>query len=214
MSRKLIGAGTLVLLVFALASPLAQAARYGPLTSIDPAPTFTPSPNPGPAPTVFPEPESSTLIVQLRFQGRPKAPDNMLALPVSFILQLSGAYGVGGDAHTDANGIFTVDVSKFTNGKYTLWVKSPKYLANATSVLLNGDSNIPADGGTLLAGDANDDNVVNGIDVSILKNTFNKSSGDKGYDGRADFDGNKIVDKYDRDLLLGNYGEAGAVPPK
>ena len=47
--------------------------------------------------------------------------------------------------------------------------------------------------GLLLEGDANNSNNVDAVDFSILKGTFGKSVGQPGYDGRADFNGDQVV---------------------
>jgi len=62
------------------------------------------------------------------------------------------------------------------------------------------------------AGDADNNNVVNASDFTILKNTFGKSSGQLGYDDRADFNGDLVVNSGDFTLLKGNFGIAGAPP--
>jgi hypothetical protein len=68
------------------------------------------------------------------------------------------------------------------------------------------------DWGLMLAGDANDDNVVDHDDLRILNATYGKSIGDPGYDDRADFDGNRTVDINDRKLMMDNFGTSGAPP--
>ena len=45
-----------------------------------------------------------------------------------------------------------------------------------------------------------------------MKGTFGKGSGDPGYDDRADFDGNLLVNATDFILLKGNFGQGGAPP--
>ena len=61
----------------------------------------------------------------------------------------------------------------------------------------------------LRAGDCTSDNVVGGQDFSTLKNTFGKSSGQPGYDGRADFNRDDVVNSGDFSLLKGNFGQGG-----
>ena len=53
-------------------------------------------------------------------------------------------------------------------------------------------------------------NQVDIVDFSILRSTFGKSSGQPGYDGRADFDANQQVDTLDFSLLRANFGQSGA----
>ena len=66
--------------------------------------------------------------------------------------------------------------------------------------------------GVILAGDANNNDIVNVIDFHILKMTFGKSSGDTGFDRRADFNDNGAVNILDFNLIKGNFGQEGAPP--
>ena len=66
--------------------------------------------------------------------------------------------------------------------------------------------------GTMRAGDADNDNLVNSADFNILKNSYGKGSGDPGYDDRADFNGDNLVSAADFNLLKANFGTAGADP--
>lgn len=64
----------------------------------------------------------------------------------------------------------------------------------------------------MLAGDVNNDNVVNTTDFNAFKSTNGKSCGQTGYDGRADFNNDCIVNVNDFNLLRGNFGRTGAPP--
>ena len=65
--------------------------------------------------------------------------------------------------------------------------------------------------GTLLEGNANDDKQVNIIDFSILSASYMTSAGDAGYDARADFDRNDIIDIRDFGLLGKNYSQESPI---
>jgi hypothetical protein len=65
--------------------------------------------------------------------------------------------------------------------------------------------------GTLLEGDANDDNCVNAPDFSILRTAFGKSQGQPGYDPRADFNQDGAVNAPDFSLLRTNFGRCGDI---
>ena len=54
------------------------------------------------------------------------------------------------------------------------------------------------------------DNVVGSQDFSTLKSTFGKSSGQPGYDDRADFNRDGVVSSAYFSLLKGNFGQGGA----
>ena len=58
----------------------------------------------------------------------------------------------------------------------------------------------------ILVGDANKDNVVNMSDFGILAATYGKSTGQTGYDSRADFNGDGVIKLSDFGLLAKNYG--------
>jgi hypothetical protein len=54
-----------------------------------------------------------------------------------------------------------------------------------------------ADFAIKIAGDLNGDNVVNCVDLSIVKASMGKRTGQAGFDARADVDGNGVVDARD-----------------
>jgi len=131
---------------------------------------------------------------------------------VTLTLSLNGStYDFPGEI-TDANGYFTVTTTGLAGGMYQWRVKGPQSLANLGSVGLNGAMFTYAEMGILLTGDASDDNVVDITDFTILRTTFGKSSGDPGYDARADFNGDRLVEIGDFNLLKGNFGKMGAPP--
>ena len=59
--------------------------------------------------------------------------------------------------------------------------------------------------GTLLEGNANDDNIVSISDFGILAVAFMKLDGEAGFDARADFDCNGIINIADFGLLAVNF---------
>jgi hypothetical protein len=207
MSRKLIGAGTLVILVLALASPLVQAAKYSSPTSNGPgpgpAPTATILPGPGPV-------KHSLLSVKVTFEGRTDPSKGSRALEIRYHLSpisFDGADIRDGVLTADTNGSFILDVTKMQKGTYVLWVKSPLYLALLTPVELNGDESIQVNP-SLLVGDANDDNVVNTKDMEIVKDSFGTDN------PNADFNGDKVVNALDSDLLRRNFNKEGDPKPE
>ena len=160
-----------------------------------------------PTPTATP-----ILVGHLNWQGRPAQPSSLQQLPVTITLK-TGAFEVNYPVRTtDASGFFTVPVSSLANGAYTWRVKGPKYLANAGPVNLNGSAVTTVEMGLLRVGDANNDNVVNVNDFTIMKSTFGKSVGQLGYDDRADFTGDQLVAVSDFTLLKGSFGLSGAPP--
>jgi hypothetical protein len=65
--------------------------------------------------------------------------------------------------------------------------------------------------GTLLEGNANNNEVINIVDFSILAGAYNKNNGEPGYNAMADFDGNGRVSMADFSLLSGNYTRVSPV---
>jgi hypothetical protein len=193
MPRKLISAGTLLLLALALLSPPGHAAANGPssqgVSTLD------------------------LLYVQVPLEGRPAAPSKLLIGTVYYHLTLGHVIDLYDKSTTDENGIFTIDVTGLPKGDYGLWVKNPMFLANATQVRLPDAVGETAVMEPLMAGDADNSNVVTAVDFNILKLTFGKSAGQPGYDARADFDGNSMIDIGDFQLLRNRFGAAGACEP-
>jgi hypothetical protein len=66
--------------------------------------------------------------------------------------------------------------------------------------------------GSILLGDADNNNCIALVDFSLTRNSFGKSIGDPGYDPRADFNGDDAVNVSDFSLLRNNYGQCGAAP--
>lgn len=190
-------------------------------------PTYTPTDTPVPTDTpTFTPPFTSTptdtpaatpvLVGHVFWQGRPAQPHARQALPITVTLRLQsgGPYYDYTGLTTDASGFFTIPMGALLNGLYNIRVKDPKYLASSTSLNLTGASVTNVELGTQLAGDADNNNVVNATDFSIMKNTFGKGPGDPGYDDRADFDGNQVVNTTDFSILKGSFGSGGSLPLK
>lgn len=133
-------------------------------------------------------------------------------LPISLTLKLGPNESDYPYQNTDASGYFTVSVNSLVNGTYNWRVKGPKYLANSGTFALTNVSTTYVEMGVMRVGDANDDNVVNIIDFTIMKATFGKSVGDPGYDDRADFNGDQVVSIADFNLMKLNFGLGGAPP--
>jgi Dockerin type I domain len=148
-------------------------------------------------------------VGHVTWQGPPPQPDVRQQLPISLTLR-SGASEVNYSPQTtDASGFFSYTVASLPPGEYEWRVKGPKYLANCGIVTLTGSGVTPAEMGLMRVGDANNDNVINAMDFTILKSTFGKSMGDPGYDDRADFNGDQVVNTADFTLLRGNFASSG-----
>ncbi len=111
----------------------------------------------------------------------------------------------------DADAAGNFSLPGIAPGTYQLAVKTSNTLQRVVTTALAIGSN-PVDFGQLLAGDANNDNVVTGPDFSVLVTTYNLTSGAGGYDARADFNGDGAVTAPDFSLLATNFNTAGETP--
>jgi hypothetical protein len=107
---------------------------------------------------------------------------------------------------TVTNGAFSL--SGLPTGSATIRVKHAQSLAVVQAATLNAGAN-SLNFGTLRTGDANNDNAVTLTDFSILASSFNRTSGQAGYDARADFNGDSAVALTDFSLLASNFNQVG-----
>ncbi|MFL5734141.1 MAG: dockerin type I domain-containing protein, partial [Chloroflexia bacterium] len=176
-------------------------------------PTYTPTSTPTDTPTDTPTPLDADLVGHVTWQGRPAQPNALQQVAITMSLRLaSGGPDNEYAGTTDARGFFTSTVSGLPPGLYNWRVKDPKYLANGGTVTLPGAGSTSQEMGFMLAGDCNNNNVVDSTDFAILKASFGKSFGQSGYDDRADFTGDLAVNVTDFSILRGNFGAGGAGP--
>jgi hypothetical protein len=187
-----------------------------PTTTSTRTPTSTATPTSTVTPTYTPVPPPA-LVGHVNWQGPPAQPSGRQQLPITLTLK-SGATEINYPSQTtDPSGFFTVSVSGLSSGVYDWRVKGPRFLASSGNLTLAGAPQTSAemnDPGCACqkAGDADNNNVVNSTDFTILKNTFGKSLGDPGYDPRADFSNDNVVNSTDFSILKGNFGLGGAPP--
>jgi len=140
---------------------------------------------------------SANISGSVSLQGRPAPPDPRWSVPLSVTL-----YAPGGTTPlyaftptTDQSGNFAA--TGIAAGTYDVRVKQDHTLRNLISnVTLNAGNNA-LNAGTLKEGDANDSNNINALDVSVVAGTYNKGPGDTGYDARANFNEDTIVNALD-----------------
>jgi len=156
--------------------------------------------------------QSRVLNGHVTWQGRPAQPNSLQQLPITLTLKLGATEVSYTNLTTDASGMFAVQVGSLPAGSYNWRVKGPKYLANGGTLTLDGGPTTTAEMGTMRTGDCNNDNLVSVSDFLILRSTFSLTVGDPGYDDRAEFTGNGIVDVADFNLLRLNFGTGGAPP--
>lgn len=107
------------------------------------------------------------------------------------------------------------DKSKFTTGtlsagEYTAVVARPGYVTFTITFTVDADGVIAADADkvtdiAMVAGDVDDNGVIDLDDFLILNDAFNKTSSDEGYDVRSDFDATGEIDLDDFLLLNDNF---------
>jgi hypothetical protein len=94
-------------------------------------------------------------------------------------------------------------------GDYRIRIKGLHTLRNLRSAISLVEGANTLDMGTLLEGDALNDNQVNGRDVSLLTAAYGKSQGQAGYDLRTDLNEDRTVNDADVRLLQANLGRRG-----
>jgi hypothetical protein len=162
-----------------------------------PASASAPTPTPGP----------TLLVGHVVWQGAPAQPHARQQQPITLTLKVHGTEVNYVSQNTDASGFFTVSVSGLANGTYGWRAKGPRFLAAAGTVSLKGASQTNQEMGLQLAGDANNNNIVNSVDFNLLRAAFGTTN-----DLRTDFNNDGITNSVDFSLLRGNFGLGGAPP--
>lgn len=92
-------------------------------------------------------------------------------------------------------------------GTYAVTASMPGYLsAQRSEVTVKGMEIVILPDVTLVGGDANNDDVINLSDLTIVGTAYSTSSPS---DSQADIDGSGVVDILDLSLTGGNYGRTG-----
>jgi thermitase len=109
----------------------------------------------------------------------------------------------------DSSGVFTV--TEINPGAYDVLVKNPHSLSNRRPNVVLPVAAGPVNLGTLLEGDANDNDRVVGEDFSILATAYGTAPGRPGWDPRADFNDDATISGADFSLLVTNFGRLGPI---
>jgi hypothetical protein len=147
----------------------------------------------------------------MRLQGRPNPPSDKLAVPIQIQVFSPGSttpFLIGG-APADNNGQFSM--AGIPNGVYDIAIKHSRTLSSKKQNVTFSNNTVAIDFGTLPMGDANDDDIVDISDFSILHAAFFKQCGQTGFDDRADFNADCIVDVTDFSLLRSNFLRSGPI---
>ncbi|MBI2863440.1 MAG: PQQ-binding-like beta-propeller repeat protein [Chloroflexi bacterium] len=109
----------------------------------------------------------------------------------------------------DASAGFTL--TGMSPGTYDIRAKNSHTLASKKQnvVIASGVNTVTI--GALLEGDADDNNMVNITDFSILATAFGKQLGQAGWDARADFNNSNQINISDFSLLASNFGRLGDI---
>jgi hypothetical protein len=168
---------------------------------------------PTPTPTFTPTPAAANLVGHVTWQQVPQ-PSTRSVLPITLTLKLGTSETNYPVQNTDISGFFTVSVLSLAPGTYDWRVQGPDgpaggntgpgFLANCGTVALAGAPQTNSEMGTMKGGDANNSNLVDSSDFTILKNDFGHSGTD-----RADFNNSNVVDSSDFTILKNNFGQAG-----
>lgn len=106
----------------------------------------------------------------------------------------------------DADGSFTVRDIPLKN--YQVGIKGAKWLRKVVTVDAT-QAPVAEIQTTLTAGDANDDNSVDVLDLDLLIQSFDSGPGFPNWNEGADFNCDESVDVLDLDLLIRNFDIAG-----
>lgn len=153
---------------------------------------------------------SGTLNGTVALQGRPLPPNPRWAIPVAGGLFEPGTSNLLGryNTTTDESGQFSVP--GITPGTYDIGVKGWLTVSRLAPglVIVPGDNS--HDFGTLLAGDANDDDYIGGADYSLLFTYYGQSTPEALQ--HCDFNNDGYVGGADYSLLYTNFGAVGEMP--
>jgi hypothetical protein len=102
----------------------------------------------------------------------------------------------------------TFQINEIPKGNYNVWIKADRWLAKVIAADMT-NSSVSGVQVTLNAGDANNDNSVDVLDLDVLIRGFDTAEGDAGFLEGADFNADDFVDVLDLDLLVRNFDETG-----
>ncbi|MDZ4767900.1 MAG: choice-of-anchor Q domain-containing protein [Chloroflexota bacterium] len=150
----------------------------------------------------------ATFRVTATLQGRPAAPHPSRQIRLrAYFYRADGAFQYFDDRFADLSGTATFNNVPLDMARVR--VKGTTSLAEATNfTFVEGINTYTTP--TLREGDADDSNVINITDFSILAATFGRITSTPGFDPRADFNGDGSINISDFSLLAANFGQAGA----
>jgi hypothetical protein len=161
--------------------------------------------------------QSVNMSIEVVLQGGSR-PDSGFNIPITVkffsrgtinpvdVLNATPVYTFNLNTTKSGNNSATAQITGANSGAYDISVVSPHCLVNVKrNVIVT--PNIAVNMGTLLEGNANDDNKINIQDFGVLAATYKKSPGDSGYNAQADFDRNDKINITDFGMLAANYSK-------
>ncbi len=147
----------------------------------------------------------------MQIAGRPTPPGNTEAVPLNVKFYAAGTSTLVHEVtvSSNANGAFTV--LPVANGSYDIVLKHSQTLSVKKQNVTFSGGVVTVSFGMLPVGDANNDDLVDISDFSILRAAFLKTCGQGGFDGRADFNADCVVDITDFSLLHANFLRNGPI---
>jgi hypothetical protein len=111
---------------------------------------------------------------------------------------------------TDVNGYYLLEVPQDT---YDVTVEMERYLDGLkTGVFVSAGGVVTLPSVKLLGGDANEDDMINILDLSLIGGKFGLNDGDPGWDARADINNDLTVNILDIVLAASNFLKSSPVP--
>lgn len=156
---------------------------------------------------------TGTLNGTVTLQARPAAPDAQWVSPAKVDLYTQGNTTTPAHSYNvmiDENGNFAIP--HIPAGTYSIALKGSHTLQRvaAGQALIAGNNAVNF--GTLIEGDANNDNIADFLDFSMLIYRYNKAFGDPDFNQLTDFNNDGVSDFLDFSLLISNYNLYGETP--
>lgn len=106
-----------------------------------------------------------------------------------------------GSVTANTDGTFSLSAPA---GTYTVWATASGFLSAQGSVTLIGGSTTTMPSVSLLAGDIDNNNVINQFDAMTIGMSYNSAE-----PAAADLNNDGVINVLDLELLAGNYRETG-----
>ena len=109
---------------------------------------------------------------------------------------------------TDTAGIFRIQVDA---GTYDICVKFPRALSRRVNNVTIAPGFVPTnvDFPTLIEGDANNDDIIDVLDMILIDQSMGLQDGDPGFNDDCDFNRDGVVDQSDMDIEAAHSGQVG-----